>query len=154
MATRNEATAEQQPARVARHALLSALIYRKEGCRKAMRRISEQTKKILVVTAIACIAAFVSTRSSAAPPSAPADAASTYKSKCASCHGANGSGQTPAGKAMKLRDLRSAEVQAQSEAQLYAIITKGKGKMHGYEKSLGADTCKALVAYTRQLAGK
>ena len=59
---------------------------------------------------------------------------------------------------MKLRDLRSAEVQAQSDEQLYEIIAKGKGqgkaKMPGYEKSLGAATCKALVAHTRKLAGK
>jgi mono/diheme cytochrome c family protein len=118
----------------------------------------EQMKKVLAVTAIACIAAFVSTSSSAGTTAAPADAAATYKSKCASCHGADGSGQTKMGKTMNLRDLRSAEVQAQSDDQLYAIIAKGKGtgkaKMPGYEKSLGADTCKALVAYTRKLAGK
>ena len=120
-----------------------------------MRRVIEHTKKILAVIAIACAAAFVSARSSAGIAVAPADAAATYKSKCASCHGANGSGQTAAGKAMKLRDLRSAEVRAQTDDQLYAIIAKGKGtgkaRMPGYEKSLGAETCKALVAYIRQL---
>ena len=116
-----------------------------------MQRIIEQTKKILAVTAIACSAAFVFAYSSAGAAVAPADAAATYKSKCASCHGANGSGQTAAGKAMKLRDLRSAEVRAQSDDQLYAIIAKGKGKMPGYEKPLGAETCKALAAYIKQL---
>ena len=116
-----------------------------------MRRIIEHTKKVLAVIAIAGVAAFVSARSSAETAAAPADAAATYKSKCASCHGANGSGQTRAGKAMKLRDLRSAEVRGQGDEQLYAAIAKGKGKMPGYEKSLGADTCKALVAYVKQL---
>ena len=121
-----------------------------------MLRIIEQTKKVLAITAIACVAAFACTRSSAgttvAPANvAPANVAATYKSKCASCHGANGSGQTSAGKAMKLKDLRSAEVQAMGDEQLYATIAKGKGKMPGYEKSLGADTCKALVAHIKQL---
>ena len=116
-----------------------------------MRKIIEQTKKVLAVTAIACIAVLMSTRSNAGTSAALADAAATYKSKCASCHGANGSGQTAAGKAMKLRDLRSAEVRGQSDEQLLAIISKGKGKMPGYEKPLGADTCKALVAHIKQL---
>jgi cytochrome c6 len=116
-----------------------------------MRRIIEQAKKVLAVIAIAGSAAFVFSYSSAGAPVVAADAAATYKSKCASCHGVDGSGQTAKGKAMKLRDLRSAEVRGQSDEQLYAIIAKGKAKMPGYEKSLGADTCKALVAYMRQL---
>jgi len=116
-----------------------------------MRRIIGQTKKILVVSAIACIAAFASTRSSVGTPVIAANAAATFKSKCASCHGVNGSGQTAAGKAMKLRDLRSAEVKALSDEQLLAIVAKGKGKMPGYEKSLGAATCQALAAYVRQM---
>jgi len=82
---------------------------------------------------------------------AAADAAAVYKSKCASCHGANGSGATATGKRLKLRDLRSPDVQKQTDDQLVAIISKGKGKMPGYHKSLGTDTCKALAAYMRQL---
>ena len=113
--------------------------------------IFERTKKVVAVAAISGIAVFMCSRSSAGTSAAPADAAATYKSKCASCHGANGSGQTAAGKAMKLRDLRSAEVRAMSDEQLLAIISKGKGKMPGYEKSLGAATCKALLAYVKQL---
>ena len=117
-----------------------------------MRRIIERTKKLLAVTGIACIAAvMVSAHSSAGIPAVAADAAATYKSKCASCHGADGSGQTTTGESMKLKDLRSAEVQGLSDEQLLTIIAKGKGKMPGYEKSLGADTCKELVAYIRQL---
>lgn len=84
---------------------------------------------------------------------AGADAAATYKAKCAACHGADGSGATAVGKSLKLKDLRSPEVQGMSDAALYAVIAKGKGKMTGYEASLGADTCKALVAYVRKLKG-
>jgi mono/diheme cytochrome c family protein len=52
---------------------------------------------------------------------------------------------------MKVRDLRSAEVQGQTDEQLYGIIASGKGKMPAYEKTIGADSCKALVAYIRTL---
>jgi mono/diheme cytochrome c family protein len=83
--------------------------------------------------------------------SAGADAAATYKAKCASCHGADGSGNTPAGKSLKAGDLRSADVQKLSDDALYNVIAKGKGKMPAYEKSLGAEQCKGLVAYIRQL---
>ena len=114
-----------------------------------MQRKIEVTKKVFAIIAIASIAALVCTRSSAGTSAAPADAAATYKTKCASCHGADGGGQTAAGKKMKLKALGSAEVQGMTDDQLLAIISKGKGKMPGYEKSLGAATCKALGAHIR-----
>ena len=80
-----------------------------------------------------------------------ADGGETYKAKCAMCHGADGTGNTATGKAMKVRDLSSADVQGQTDDQLLEIIAKGKGKMPGYEKTLGADKCKDLVAYIRTL---
>ena len=79
------------------------------------------------------------------------DAKATYMQKCAVCHGPDGAGATAKGKEMKLRDLRSAEVQKLTDAQLTDIIGKGKGKMPGYN-SLGADKVKGLVAYMRELA--
>jgi mono/diheme cytochrome c family protein len=79
------------------------------------------------------------------------DGAALYKSKCASCHALDGSGNTASGKAAKLRDLRSAEVQALSDEQLTKVIGKGKGKMPGYEKTVGADGVKLLVAFVRSI---
>jgi hypothetical protein len=52
---------------------------------------------------------------------------------------------------MRLRDLRSAQIQGMSDDALFNVIANGKGKMPGYSKSLGADTCRALVAYIRSL---
>jgi cytochrome c6 len=99
-----------------------------------------------------CLAALVGLSGSRMTVSAEgADGAALYKSKCASCHGADGKGQTGYGKAQKLRDLGSAEVQSQSDAQLEETTAKGKGKMPGYEKSLGADGVKAVVAFIRTL---
>jgi mono/diheme cytochrome c family protein len=74
-----------------------------------------------------------------------------YKAKCAACHGADGSGSA-VGKKMGTHDLHSAEVQAQSDAALSGIITNGKNKMPGYQKTLKADDITSLVAYIRTLA--
>jgi mono/diheme cytochrome c family protein len=69
-----------------------------------------------------------------------------FKAKCAGCHGADAKGK----EAMKTRDMSSADVQKQSDAELTAIITGGKGKMPAY-KTLSADQVKDLVSYLRSL---
>jgi mono/diheme cytochrome c family protein len=78
-----------------------------------------------------------------------------YLKKCAVCHHADGSGQTARGKKLKLRDLRSPEVQKLSDAQLFDIIAKGMGKdMPGYEKTMGVNGVREQVSYMRELARK
>ena len=74
-----------------------------------------------------------------------------FSTKCAICHGQDGSGNTPTGKNLKIKDLRSPEVQHMSDADLNNLISKGKGKMPAYEKSLGADKIAQVVAYLRDL---
>lgn len=115
-----------------------------------MRTTVKHATVVALIPIMAMLLGF-ETRSEAVSSPAVADAAATFKAKCASCHGADGSGSTAVGKALKCRDLGSAEVQGQSDAQLLAIITNGKGKMAGFGKTLGADSCKALVAYVRSL---
>ena len=83
-----------------------------------------------------------------------ADGAAVYKTKCASCHGADGAGQTAVGKSMKIRDLRSPEVQKQTDIELTKIISGGKGKMPAYGKQLSNDDVSALIAHIRTLKGK
>jgi cytochrome c6 len=80
------------------------------------------------------------------------DAASTYKAKCAMCHGADGKGDTPVGKKMGIRDLTSPDVQKMSDDELITITTKGKNKMPAYENKLSAAQIKDIVTYIRQLA--
>jgi mono/diheme cytochrome c family protein len=77
------------------------------------------------------------------------DAASLFKSKCAGCHGADGTGSAM-GKKMGAHDFTSAEVQGMSDAQLADTITNGKNKMPKYA-SLTPDQVKGLVAYIRTL---
>ena len=78
--------------------------------------------------------------------------AATYKAKCATCHGADGKGDTPAGKSTKARSFGDAEVVKASDDDLAGIIEKGKGKMPGYGKSMKPDEIKDMVAYIRSLA--
>jgi len=79
------------------------------------------------------------------------DAAATYKAKCAMCHGPDGKGSA-AGTKMGARDFGSAEVKAETDAQLNDIITKGKGKMPAYSGKLKDTEIKDLVTYVRGLA--
>jgi len=80
-----------------------------------------------------------------------ADGAADFKARCSACHGANGGGDTTMGKNLKLRDLGSADVQKQSDADLTTIITKGKGKMPSYDGKLTADQISDIVKYIRTL---
>jgi mono/diheme cytochrome c family protein len=88
------------------------------------------------------------------PARAQDDAAALYKSKCAACHGADGTGSTPVGKSMKIRDFHSADVQKQSDADLTQIITAGKGGMPSYKGKLTDAQIKDLVGYIRTMAKK
>jgi cytochrome c6 len=80
-------------------------------------------------------------------------AEATYKAKCAMCHGADGKGETPTGKAMKVKDFASEDVQKMSDADLSSVISGGKGKMPAY-KTLTAEQVKDLVAHVRAFAKK
>lgn len=86
-------------------------------------------------------------------PARPDDkSAATYKQKCVTCHGADGKGETPAGKAMKVGSFASPDTAKMSDQELADIIEKGKGKMPKYGASMNSDEIKAMVAYIRTLA--
>jgi cytochrome c6 len=86
-----------------------------------------------------------------ASPARADDAAATYKSKCAMCHGPDGKG-TATGTKMGAHDFSSPEVKAESDAQLTDVITKGKAKMPAYGGKLKDPEIKDLVTYVRSLA--
>src|SRR5882672_10554122 len=62
-----------------------------------------------------------------------------WKGKCASCHGADGKGQTDQGKKMKVDDMTAASWQ------------KGDAVMEGYKDKLDGAQIDGLVAYVRTL---
>ena len=79
------------------------------------------------------------------------DVAALYKSKCAVCHGADGKGDTPAGKKLGTKDFHSPDVAKMSDTELFDITKKGKDKMPGYDKKITDDEIRELVKYVRSL---
>ena len=109
---------------------------------------------VTTLATAAVIAGLLFSTQPQAPHAAADDAATLFKTKCAVCHGADGSGNTAQGKALKVRDLRSAEVQKMTDAQMTEIISKGKNKMPALGKNFSPDQIKQLVAHIRGLAKK
>jgi mono/diheme cytochrome c family protein len=88
-----------------------------------------------------------------ASPVPQKSAQDVYLDKCSVCHAKDGSGNTAKGRKVKAKDLRLPEIQKMSDADLIHDVGQGKGKdMDGFEKELGADMVKQLVAYCRTLA--
>jgi mono/diheme cytochrome c family protein len=85
---------------------------------------------------------------------AQGDVAANYKAKCSACHGPDGTGNVPAGKALKARDFHDPDVQKESDADLANIIANGKNKMPKYSDKLKDAEIKDLVAYVRALGKK
>lgn len=83
-------------------------------------------------------------------PALGQDAAATFKTKCAMCHGPDGKGETPIAKKLGAQDLGSPAVQKQSDADLIQAVTKGKNKMPAFESKLKPEEIKGLIAYVRQ----
>jgi cytochrome c6 len=77
-----------------------------------------------------------------------------YKAKCASCHGPDGVGATPTGKATKARDFCSDEVKKETDEEWTTIIVKGRNKMPSYDKKLTDAEVKDVIAYIRGLCKK
>lgn len=98
------------------------------------------------------LALYVCCSSAFSAPAAPGE--ETFKAKCAMCHGNDASGNTPMGKKFKIRDLRSPEVQKETDDQLTAIITDGKPPMPAYGRTLTSEQIHQLVTYLRSIATK
>lgn len=75
-----------------------------------------------------------------------------YDKSCKSCHGADGAPNAAIAKMMKveMKDLRSAEVQGLSSADMRKIISDGKGKMKGVKTVAGGDADN-VIAYIHSL---
>ena len=87
-------------------------------------------------------------RANPGPDSAASSA--TFRTKCAMCHGQDGSGSA-AGKSMNVPDLRSPVVQKLPDAELAQVISSGKGGMPSFKGSLSDDQIQSLVTHIRSL---
>jgi mono/diheme cytochrome c family protein len=108
--------------------------------------------KIIWSCRLTLVAVFAAALFLSASAKADNAAETTYKSKCAGCHGPDGKGETAAGKAMKAGSFAAPEVAKMSDDDLATAIAKGKNKMPAYEKSLKPEQIKDLVSYIRSLA--
>lgn len=81
----------------------------------------------------------------------PEPGQATFKSSCSTCHGPDGAGRTPTGKALQIPDLRSAAPKLTDE-EITEIISKGKtGRMPAFGTKLGNEQIQVLVKYIRKL---
>ncbi len=103
-------------------------------------------KSILIRVAVLSIAAAIIT-----PAFAQSGGADVYKAKCQMCHGADGAGTTPAGKALKAASFKDPAIVKASDADLINPVSKGKGKMPANEGKLSEAQIKAVIAYVRTL---
>ena len=77
--------------------------------------------------------------------------ADTYKAKCQMCHGADGLGNTPVGKIAKIVSFKDPSVIDAPDADLIAVVKKGKNKMHAFTGKLSDDQIESVVTYIRTL---
>jgi mono/diheme cytochrome c family protein len=104
--------------------------------------VEQIARKVIVLCSIVTVVAMLSSFAVAQ------NAESLYKSKCAVCHAADGSGNTPVGTKLAIKDLKTSK---NTDAAWFDITKKGKGKMPAYENKLTDDQIKGLVKYIRGL---
>jgi mono/diheme cytochrome c family protein len=134
-----------------------------------MQRIRARKSVIMAAmgAAILLFCGIAAERASAIPQSAADQAGNAEQGRklflqnCAKCHGPDGSGDTPIGKAVKAKDLRAPEAQKMSDAEIFNQIAVGNGNMPSLSNAIEqakADQLRAqvndLVAYIRELGKK
>src|SRR5580692_2466677 len=82
------------------------------------------------------------------------DGAKLFDQNCSKCHGPDGSGNTAIGKAVGAKDLRSAEAQKLTDAQIYTQIDQGKGNMPPFGGTLNKAQIDSLIPIVRAFAKK
>ena len=77
--------------------------------------------------------------------------ATTFKSKCQLCHGADGTGDTTLGKQLQAANLRSKDVQKKTDAELHKVIHDGNGNMPPFADQLSEDQIAQVIKFVRAL---
>ncbi|MFP5231334.1 MAG: c-type cytochrome [Acidobacteriota bacterium] len=103
-------------------------------------------KRTWKVAATVCLAGLA-----AMPAIAQNNGMDVYQSKCQMCHGREGTGNTPAGKAIKAVSFKSPALMKATDAELIAAVKNGKGRMPAYSGKLSDTQIKAAIAYIRKL---
>lgn len=109
-----------------------------------------KTKTLLLVTAGLLLIG--------TPTLSAADVAENWTKHCGSCHGADGTAKTKAGRMAGAKDLTDGAYQKQfTDEQILqrlkdGVVDKGKEKMKPFKGTLTDDELKALVAKVRTFA--
>jgi cytochrome c6 len=83
---------------------------------------------------------------------AQAPGADTFKAKCEMCHGADGLGNTPMGKALVVKPYKAPDVLKLKDPELTVIIKNGKnGKMPAFNGQLTDAQIKDVLKYVHTL---
>lgn len=100
-----------------------------------------------------CVVVFVAL-ATAAPVLAQSGGETTFKSRCAMCHGADGLAASPMAKALGVPSVKSDQFKKFTQAELIASTENGKGKMPAYKGKLTDAQIREVVAYIQSLAKK
>ncbi|HET7537594.1 MAG TPA: cytochrome c [Candidatus Didemnitutus sp.] len=109
---------------------------------------------VLRLAVLTFSALFISTYASATP------AAENWENSCASCHGADGKGQTKQGKKLKVKDYTDSSALAKftdeelAKATANGVTVDGKERMKAFKDELSAEDIAGLVKYIREFAKK
>jgi cytochrome c553 len=86
-----------------------------------------------------------------------APVAENWENHCTKCHGADGKGQTKAGRKLNVKDYTDPKVQAEMKdeemikATTNGVLDKnGKERMKAYKDELSSEEIKALVEHVRK----
>jgi mono/diheme cytochrome c family protein len=85
---------------------------------------------------------------------AQSDGQKLYDTTCAKCHGADGTGNTPVGKAVGAKDLNSAEAKKLTDAEIHTQIEQGKGNMPPFGGTLNKAQIDSLIPVVRAFSKK
>ena len=115
---------------------------------------SSQIARNTLCFSLFTVAATFSARAQAHDSKAPSEAAlNTYKTSCALCHGAAGEG-SPMGQSLKVKDLRSKEVQDLKDDEIRNVVIKGQGNMPAFGEKFSKQELDDLISVVRSFKPK
>ena len=118
-----------------------------------MKQRSQTTRGVLVTRNpwLLILIALVGPLLSAHEKEQATPGADIFKNKCALCHRADGSGNTPLGKQLHVGDLRSKDVHKMSDTELHRVVHDGRANMPPFSEQLSSEEIDQVVKYVRLL---